>query len=120
VDDEEYMTDMAQEMLSTLGYRVVTKTVSYEALAFVRENPHRVDLVITDQTMPGMTGDVLIQKLWQIRPDLPVILCTGFNDLITPESAQKMGIRHYVMKPYNKKDMALKIREALGPGITAD
>jgi PAS domain S-box-containing protein len=117
VDDEIDMADMAREMLTTLGYKVVTKTSSLGALSYFKENPARVDLVITDQTMPDLTGMKLAQKLREIRPELPVILSSGFNDLVSPESIKKSGIGHYIMKPYSKRDIAVKIRESLNSGI---
>ncbi|MBA3009359.1 MAG: response regulator [Proteobacteria bacterium] len=116
VDDEENMADMAQEMLTSLGYKVVTKTSSPEALSYFKQNPARVDLVITDQTMPELTGMTLAGKLWEIRPELPVILCTGFNDLVSAESAKNSGIREYILKPYGKRDLAIKIRKTLDSG----
>jgi PAS domain S-box-containing protein len=113
VDDEENMADMAQEMLTSLGYRVVTKTTSPGALSYFKAHSALIDLVITDQTMPDLTGVRLARKLWEIRPDMPVILCSGFSDLVSPESQEVSGIRHYMMKPYGKRELAVKIREIL-------
>jgi PAS domain S-box-containing protein len=113
VDDEENMADMAQEMLTSLGYRVVTKTSALEALSYFQQNVTQVDLIITDQTMPELTGMALARKIGQIRPDLPIILSSGFNDLVSPEAVKESGIDHYIMKPYGKRDLAAIIRESL-------
>ncbi|MBF0302479.1 MAG: response regulator [Desulfamplus sp.] len=113
VDDEAPIVDMAQEMLTTLGYRVEGVIGSVEALERFSQQPKRFDIVITDQTMPEMTGCELAKKIWEIRPGLPIILCSGFNDLVNPESAKSLGIREYVMKPYSKQEISIKIRRAL-------
>ena len=113
VDDEENMADMAQEMLTSLGYKVVTKTTSLGALSYFKQNSALIDLVITDQTMPDLTGVRFARELWEIRPELPVILCSGFSDLVSPGSAEVSGIRHYIMKPFGKRELAIKIREAI-------
>jgi len=86
---------------------------SIEALERFRQFPDRFDMVITDQTMPGMTGCDLAKKIWEIRPAMPVILCSGFNDLVNPESARLLGISEYVMKPYSKHEISMKIRRGL-------
>ena len=75
--------------------------------------PDKFDMVITDMTMPHMTGDMLAQELIKIRPDLPVILCTGFSENITKEKAETMGIKAFLMKPLLKKEMAHTIRRVL-------
>ncbi|SLM31812.1 Faa [Desulfamplus magnetovallimortis] len=118
VDDESDIVEMASEMLRSLGYNVICHTDSQQALECVMERPGKFDLMITDQTMPGMTGCELAHKIWEIRPDMPVILCTGFNELVTPESAIQMGISRYVMKPYSKQDLSVKIREVLEQSST--
>lgn len=113
VDDEPQIVDMAQEMLATLGYRVEGVVGSVEAFERFSRFPDRFDMVITDQTMPGMTGCDLAKKVWELRPEIPVILCSGFNDLVNPESARLLGICEYVMKPYSKQEIAMKIRRGL-------
>lgn len=113
VDDEPPIVEMAQEMLSSLGYIVDGVVGSIHALERFRQNPDLFDIVITDQTMPGMTGCDLAKSIWQIRPSTPVIICSGFNDLVDHESARALGISEYVMKPYSKQDIAMKIRRAL-------
>ncbi len=106
VDDEEALVLLSGQLLSRLGYDVVTRTSSLEALEAFRANPERFDLVITDQTMPQMTGIELAQEMLQIRPDIPIILCTGFSEAVTPEKAKSIGIREYLMKPLVMRQMA--------------
>ena len=98
-------------MLKSLGYQVISKTNSTEALEAFRREPEGFDLVITDQTMPGMTGSDLALRLLQIRPELPIILCTGFSTIISEEMSKKLGIKGYAMKPLTKKDIAVLIRK---------
>ena len=100
VDDEHAIVAMAREMLQDLGYRVVVTRSSTKALKIFREHPEQFDLIITDMTMPAMTGVDLARAVLQIRPDLSIILCTGYSELITEEDAKKIGIREYVMKPF--------------------
>jgi DNA-binding NtrC family response regulator len=101
-------------MLEKLGYNVVGKSDSLEALDVFRAKPDAFDLVITDQTMPKMTGDKLAESILRIRPDLPVILCTGFSEVIDADEAKVLGIREFVMKPFTVREMAEKVRKALG------
>jgi CheY-like chemotaxis protein len=113
VDDEEQIVRMTQQMLERLGYRVTARTSSIETLEAFRAAPDKFDLVITDMTMPNMTGIHLTQKLIEIRPDIPVIICTGFSEKISEQKAKAMGIRGYVMKPVVRSELAKKIREVL-------
>jgi signal transduction histidine kinase/CheY-like chemotaxis protein len=113
IDDEEQIISMEQQMLENLGYQVTARTDSIEALEEFSKQPQNFDLVITDMTMPHMTGDRLAQKLLDIKPDIPVILCTGFNEDITEEKALSMGIQKFVMKPVIKNDLATSIRTVL-------
>ncbi|WP_319586422.1 response regulator [uncultured Desulfobulbus sp.] len=113
VDDEEILTEMGQAMLERLGYEVTVRTGSLEALATFQNEPHRFDVVITDQTMPGMTGLDLARRMLQIRPDLPIILCTGYSNLVTAEQATRYGIKGFAMKPLAKKELATLLRTVL-------
>jgi signal transduction histidine kinase/ActR/RegA family two-component response regulator len=113
VDDEEQIIDIEQQILERLGYKVTPKTDSEEALEEFASLPEHYDLVITDMTMPKMTGDQLARKLMEIKPDIPVILCTGFNETITEEKALAMGIDKFVMKPIVKDELASTIRAVL-------
>ncbi|MFH1488253.1 MAG: ABC transporter substrate binding protein [Pseudomonadota bacterium] len=113
VDDEKAMVSAIQPMLENLGYKVTARTSSIEALEAFRNDPGRFDLVITDMTMPNMTGDELAAEVMGIRPDIPVILCSGFSERIDEHKAKAMGIRAYVMKPIVMREMAKKIRDVL-------
>lgn len=113
VDDEQALVKMGKQLLEFLGYKVTTSTSSIEALELFKVQPDKFDLVITDLTMPNMTGDELAQKLMAIRPDIPVILCTGFSTKMTAEKTKKMGIRAFVLKPVIKQDIAETIRTVL-------
>ena len=116
VDDEKAIVEIGQEILERLGYQVVVRTSSIEALELFRAKPDQFDLVITDMTMPNMTGDRLAQELLRIRPGIPIILCTGFSERITEEKAKAMGIGEFVMKPLVMKDLAKAMWSALGSG----
>jgi CheY-like chemotaxis protein len=113
VDDEPFQTDLGRQMLGRLGYHVSAFTSSLEALARFQAGPDAYDLVITDMTMPEMTGDVLASRVMALRPDLPVILCTGYSERITEEAAAALGIRGFVMKPVVIRELALLLREIL-------
>ncbi len=113
IDDEKQIIDIEQQILERLGYKVTTKTDSQEALEEFAALPERYDLVITDMTMPKMTGDQLARKLMEIKPGIPVILCTGFNESITEEKALAMGIDKFIMKPIVKDQLAGTIRSVL-------
>ncbi len=114
VDDEEQIVRMSQQMLKKLGYHVTARTSSIETLEAFRAAPDKFDLVITDMTMPNMTGVQLAKKLFNIRPDIPILICTGFSEKISEHKAKAMGIRGYVMKPVVKSELAKKIREVIG------
>ncbi|MGD1968622.1 MAG: response regulator [Desulfobacterales bacterium] len=113
IDDEEQIVSMERQMLENLGYQVTSRTDSGEALKEFSKHPENYDLVITDMTMPRMSGDELAKKLLDIKPDIPVILCTGFNEDITEEKALEMGIQKFIMKPVIKNDLATTIRSVL-------
>jgi CheY-like chemotaxis protein/anti-sigma regulatory factor (Ser/Thr protein kinase) len=113
IDDEKVVVDTAQQMLAQLGYKVVTKTNGIEALEIFREDPDRFDMIITDMTMPKMTGDELGRELLLIRPDVPIILCTGFSEKIDEERAKEIGIREFVLKPIVMSEIAQIIRKVL-------
>ena len=113
VDDEAALAAVGQEMLESLGYDVVARTSSIEALKTFQMQPDRFDLVITDMTMSNMTGADLAREIMRIRPDVPVILCTGFSEAISEEKAKAMGIRAFVMKPVVRREIAEVIRRVL-------
>jgi PAS domain S-box-containing protein len=113
VDDEESIVNIGRKMLNRLGYTVTTRTDSLKALQMFMEQPDRFDLVITDMTMPNMTGTRFAREIMETRPNIPIILCTGFSELITEEKAKEMGIRELVMKPLIMNDMANVVRRVL-------
>jgi len=113
IDDEEFLIRSVKPMLERLGYRVAACTLPLEALEMFRSQPEAFDLVITDQTMPLMTGEKLAQELLRIRPDIPIILCTGFSELIHEEEVKAGGIREFILKPFSISEIAQKIRGAL-------
>jgi CheY-like chemotaxis protein len=115
VDDEEPLTLLGKSTLEHLGYRVTTKANGAEALMAFRAEPSAFDLVITDQTMPHMTGADLATALLQIRPELPVILVTGYSGTMSSERAKALGIRELLLKPNTMQAMGQAIRSALGP-----
>ena len=111
VDDESALTNLGKRMLESLGYKVTTRASSIEALELFKAKPDSFDLVITDMTMPNMKGDKLASELIRIRPDIPVIICSGYSAEINPQQAAAMGIRAFVTKPVLKKDIAEAIRK---------
>ena len=114
VDDEKAGVDAIHPMLEGLGYKVTARTSSVEALEAFRNKPQGFDLVITDMTMPNMTGKDLAKEIMSIRSDIPIILCTGFSEKIDEKRAEEMGIRAFVMKPIVMGQIANTIRETLG------
>jgi len=113
VDDELPLVRIGRQMLERLGYKVTVRTSSVEALELFRARSERFDLVITDMTMPNMTGVELAEELMRIRPDIPMILVTGFSEAVTPEKAKQMGIREFIMKPIMSRDLSKVIRHVL-------
>lgn len=113
VDDEKVILNAYEQMLSKLGYKVTSVGNGVAAFELFCSGKSRFDLVITDFTMPNMTGMELARKLMRVRPEIPIILCTGFNARITPEKAKRMGIREFVMKPVKLNRMARIIRSVL-------
>ncbi len=113
VDDELPLVEMGEELLAGLGYQVTCRTSSREALALVKEDPSRFNLVITDQTMPDISGLELAREILSVRPDMPVILCTGFSHLANAESAKTAGIKGFLMKPLTKSEISKVIRKTL-------
>jgi len=113
IDDEEAIIEIGAHIFESLGYDVTTETSSVDALALFNSNPDNFDLVITDMTMPEMTGDKLAHEILQTRPDIPIIICTGYSARITKEKAENLGISAYIMKPIMKNDIAKTIRQVL-------
>lgn len=119
VDDESALADVGRRMLTRLGYKVQSKTNSIEALEEFRARPDQFDLIVTDHTMPGMTGVELARQVMLIRPDMPLVLCTGFSENVSPEKAATLGFRGFVMKPLSRKDLAATVRRVLDEARTS-
>ncbi len=113
VDDEAVLVRLGQAMLEHLGYDVTAFTSSFEALQAFRARPQQFDAVITDQTMPILTGATLVEELRRIRPDIPIILCTGFSHMMNAEKAQALGVDAFVMKPGVTEELAVTIQNVL-------
>jgi two-component system, cell cycle sensor histidine kinase and response regulator CckA len=114
VDDEFAVTRLASKILPKYGIIVVTENDSVKALTRFQEEQEAFDMLVTDQTMPGLTGMELIQKVLGIRPDLPVILCTGYSEALSPEQAKGIGVCEYMLKPPDFKQMATFIQAHSG------
>ena len=117
VDDDEILAEMSKDMLERLGYIVTEKRSSFEALEAFKKTPDAFDVIITDQTMPGMIGSDLARRMLQIRPDIPIILCTGFSNLIDENSAKTIGIKEFALKPLTMETIAKLIRKALDKNV---
>jgi len=113
IDDEEALVEMGEDILAELGYDVTSRMNGREALALFKADPSRFDLVITDQTMPEMTGVELAKAILALRPDMPVIMCTGFSYAVDADKAKAAGIRAFTMKPLTKREIAKTIRKVL-------
>jgi PAS domain S-box-containing protein len=113
IDDEELLTEWGKTTLTRLGYTVDAVTDSKEALTIFSSDPSRFDLVITDHTMPGMTGVQFARKLLKIKPDIPIILCTGHSETVSPDIAREAGIKEYLMKPLSRQEFAEAVRRVL-------
>jgi len=113
VDDESTIVELHKAYLSRLGYVVTAKTSSTEALAAFRTDPTSFDLLITDQTMPDLSGVKLAEEVLHIRPDMPIVICTGYSTVLSKEKTIEMGIRKYLTKPVNNKELARTVRSVL-------
>lgn len=113
VDDEEVLLDIGKQMLEHLGYQVTESSGSVSALELFRQRPEDFDLVITDLTMPGMTGIELTRRLHDIRPGIPIILCTGYMEMIREDETEELGIKELVTKPFVFSELAEVARRVL-------
>ena len=117
VDNEEPDCQLGQQMLMHLGYEVVARTSGWEALEIFLETPNRFDLVITDLSMPNITGRMLASELLRIRPDIPLIFCAGRGQKVSEE--QTKGVKGLLLKPYTIRDTASTIRHVLDQAVKA-
>jgi len=113
VDDEPALADLGKQVLEALGYQVQAHGDSREAWAQFASDPEAFDLVITDLTMPGMTGAELAEKILALRPGIPVILATGYSEILTEDEALEMGVREYLLKPVSTGRLAEVVRRVL-------
>ena len=113
VDDEEALAKLGKKMLEQLGYHVTLETMAHKALETFRANPEAIDIIITDQTMPGMTGGRLAKEVMDIRPDVPVIICTGYSDIMSEKKAYDLGVRSILMKPFDRSSLSEAVRRIL-------
>jgi len=113
LDDDKILVDLGEKMLKKLGYRVDSRTSPYEALEAFKANTTKYDMVITDMTMPGMNGSLLAREILKIRADTPIIICTGFSNMMSSEKASQMGIKDFLMKPLTMGDLSKSIRKVL-------
>jgi PAS domain S-box-containing protein len=120
VDDDPAIVRLEREMLESLGYRVTVFGDSAQALRAMRKSPEDFDLLLTDMTMPNFTGAELAGEVLGLRPGLPIILCTGFSELINAEKAKALGIREFMLKPVEKGELAKAVRRALAGGAAPD
>ncbi len=115
IDDEEICVTSLQAALERLGYTVVAKLNSVDALNTFREEPNRFDLIITDQAMPGLAGVELSEEVMKMRPGMPIVLVTGFSEVVDKEKARRKGIREFMLKPFSVQDIAETVRRACSP-----
>ena len=111
VDDEEVLARWGEQVLMHLGYSVVAKTNPHEAIELFRRQPNQFDIVVTDQTMPTMSGEAFAKMLLDIRPDIAIVLCTGFSHIMSEEKAKQLGLKGFLMKPVNGADLAKTLQE---------
>ncbi|MDF1553876.1 MAG: response regulator [Deferrisomatales bacterium] len=117
VDDEPALGKLLTKALEGLGYRVTLATSPREALDRFQATPEAFDLILTDQTMPEMTGDQLVRAMMKIRPGFPVIICTGYSDILDDTKARAMGIRALLMKPVGRAKLAETLRIVLDESV---
>jgi CheY-like chemotaxis protein len=117
VDNEPLLLNLGKELLEGLGYRVQTRASSLDALEAFRAKPDSYDLIVTDLTMPHMTGDVLAKEVRTLRPNIPIIICTGYGTKLNEDKFKNIGINALLLKPVTFQLMADAIRKALDDDI---
>ena len=114
VDDEKPLVELWKALLEMGGYTVMACSNSLEALEAFRAEPDCYDVVVTDQSMPNLSGESLAREILRIRPGIPILLCTGFSHTMTEEKAKNLGIRKFLMKPFLRQELVLAIQEIMG------
>jgi PAS domain S-box-containing protein len=118
VDEEPPLAELSKQLMERLGYHVTIRTSSIEALQLFKSQPNAFDLVITDMTMPNMTGDVLADELMAVRPGVPVIICTGYSEKITQGLLDRLNIKALILKPIIRNELLMSIRQVLDDAKT--
>jgi CheY-like chemotaxis protein len=118
VDDEPMIAELIKKHLAVLGYQVTAFTSPIEAMKAFERSPDDYDLVITDQSMPDMTGDLLAKKMLLIRPALPIIVCTGHSDVLDQAKATSIGIKTLLLKPVEGLELAQEVRKAIDKSLS--
>jgi two-component system, cell cycle sensor histidine kinase and response regulator CckA len=113
VDDEPMLVDVGQKILESLGYSVVTAFSSMEGLEIFKKESAKIDLIITDQTMPDMSGYQMAKEAIKVRPDIPIVLCTGYSEVVSEDNAKDVGIREFIMKPIKREKIATIVKRIL-------
>lgn len=113
VDDDPIMAESLNSVLNRLGFKVTCFTNSLEAMRTFQEHPDRFDLVVTDQKMPDLEGDQLAEQVLHIRPNIPILLCTGFTDIISKREAKAKGIQEFLTKPFSLGELVETIRRLI-------
>jgi CheY-like chemotaxis protein len=113
IDDEPLSAALGEQILRSMGYKVTTFEDSSEARQWFTQHPHDIDLVISDVTMPEITGDVLARFIRQIKPEMPVILCSGYSDSLSYETVQALGVNAFLRKPISREDLICTVRSVL-------
>jgi len=113
VDDEERSVSIMKVILERLGYNVTAMTSSLKALELFKEDPHRYDLLLTDLIMPQLNGDKLVSEIIEIRPDMPVIITSGFTDTIVNDNFKQISNKAFIPKPFQPQELAKTVRQVL-------
>ena len=118
MDDEERSVSIIKEVLKRLGYSVTAMTSSLKALELFKEDPHRYDLLLTDLIMPQLTGDKLVSEIIEIRPDMPIIITSGFTDTIVNDNFKQISNKAFISKPFQPQELAKIVRQVLGRNVS--
>ena len=119
VDDEERSVSIIKEVLKRLGYSVTAMTSSLKALELFKEDPHRYDLILTDLIMPQLTGDKLVAEIIEIRPDMPVIITSGFTNTIDTDEFKQISNKAFIAKPFQPQELAKMVRQVLDRNVSS-